>query len=113
MTINEFIQKYNLHDSLLEKVDYDEKNKSVKLEIDFCYWQQLDYTDDMPETWIITIEFIGVNKFDFTPYQINSDEIVEISHNEKNEIALTVMNDISGKYMDLIIHADDVTVKTI
>ena len=40
MTLKEFIQNYNLHDSLLERIDYDKKAATVKLHVDFCYCQQ-------------------------------------------------------------------------
>lgn len=109
MTINEFVNKYNLHDSLLENITYDETTKKIVLSIDFCYWQQDDYKDDMDETGMIVIEFDEVESLKYVPYQINSDEIVDISH-EDNRITLTVFNDISNDNIDIIINAKNVTV---
>ena len=109
MTINEFVNKYNLHDSLLENITYDETTKKIVLSIDFCYWQQDDYKDDMGETGMIVIEFDEVESLKYVPYQINSDEIIDISH-EDNRITLTVFNDISNDNIDIIINAKNVTV---
>lgn len=109
MTIGEFINKYNLHDSRLENITYDETTKKVILSIDFCYWQQEDYEDDMDETGMIIIEFDGVESLKYTPYQIDSDEIVDISQKD-NEITLTVFNDILNDNIDIIINAKSATV---
>lgn len=109
MTINEFTNSFNLHDSLLENITYDETAKKVTLIIDFCYWQQEDYEDDMEETGMIVVEFDEVMKLSYTPYSINSDEIVGISHSD-DEIILTVFNDISNDNIDIIINAKRVTV---
>ena len=54
MKISEFIKAYNLHDSLLEKVEYDSEKKIVEIMIDFCYWQQTGYNDNDPETGLIS-----------------------------------------------------------
>ena len=78
MTVKEFIQNYNLHVSLLEKFEYDKNNKIAKIRIDFCYWQQKGYKDDMPETGMIVVRFDNVKNLDFSPYQINSDEIIDV-----------------------------------
>ena len=109
MTINEFVNKYNLHDSLLESVTYDENTKKVILSIDFCYWQQEDYQDDANETGMIVVEFDGVEALNYHPYQINSDEIVEVLQ-EDNAITLTVFNDILNDNVDITITAKNVFV---
>lgn len=40
MTIKYFEEKYYLHDSSIEKRNFDEKNKKLTLTIDFCFWMQ-------------------------------------------------------------------------
>ncbi len=111
MNISEFIQNYNLHDSLIEKVDYDEKNKIVTIIIDFCYWQQVGYTDDMPETGIIVVDFKNVSKFIFTSYQINSDEIIDVTYDETNGLSLILMNDILKDCVEINIYAETVNIR--
>ena len=109
MTIKEFIKKYNLHDSLLESITYDETSSRVTLSIDFCYWQQEDYEEGANETGMILVKFDNVSRLNYVPYQINSDEIVEISSVD-DEITLTVFNDIMNDNVDIIIKADNVSV---
>ena len=74
MTINEFVEKYNLHDSLLESIVYDKNNKKSTICVDFCYWQQEDYEESIPETGIILIEFDDVIALNYRPFSINSGE---------------------------------------
>lgn len=112
MTIKEFVQNYNLHDSLLERIDYDKEAATVTLHVDFCYWQQNSYTDEMPETGNIIIKFSKCVDFQYIPYRINSDEISKVVSNNENEIVLTVFNDLSGKYIELKIIASSVSVQT-
>lgn len=109
MTIKEFIKKYNLHDSLLESITYDEIGSRVTLSIDFCYWQQEDCEEGENETGMILVKFDNVSRLDYVPYQINSDEIVEISSVD-DEITFTVFNDIMNDNVDIIIKADNVSV---
>lgn len=109
MTIKDFVQNYNLHDSLLEKINYDKKSATVTLFIDFCYWQQSNYNDEMPETGNIIIQFSGCTLFHCRPYHVNSDEILKAVSNNDNELVLTVFNDLSGRYIDIRINASSVT----
>ena len=109
MTVNEFANRFNLHDSLLEKLVYNKSKNNVELFFDFCYCQQDDYEEDMDETGMILVEFDGVIEFKYAPHEINSDEIVGISHKD-NEIILTVFNDISNDSIDIKISANNVTV---
>ena len=38
MTIEQFAEKYSLHDSSLEKVDFDAEKKILTLLIKYCWW---------------------------------------------------------------------------
>ena len=53
MTITEFAKKYYLHDSTIDKIEYDAENKKLTLKIDFCFWMQLWYEQGKPETVIL------------------------------------------------------------
>lgn len=105
MTISEFFRNYNLHDSLLEIVEYNKANKTVMLEIDFCYWQQENYTDDMKERGMVTLVFSDVNKFDYVPFDIDSDKIINIGNDSENELYIEVYNDITEKRHSICIDA--------
>ncbi len=110
MTISDFFSKYNLHDSLLENINYDEKRRIVTLEIDFCYWLQENYTGDMPETGMITLIFSNVIKFDYTPFSINSDEIISVNNNSDGKLYLEFFNDITEECHSLCIIAEQVEI---
>ncbi len=56
----------------------------------------------MYETGMILIEFDEVESLAYTPYQFNSDEIVDMSH-KYDEITLTVFNNISNDNIGIII----------
>lgn len=113
MTLPELFKKYTFHDSLLEKADYSPTDKNAVLEIDFCYWQQNDYTDAMPETGIIHLRFSGVTEFSFPAYPLNSDEIVRIRCDSHNTVILTVYNDLTEEYHELSVTADSVIMETL
>lgn len=112
MKLNEFIEKHNLHDSLLESIEHDGKQKIVKLIIDFCYWQQDNYKEGTPETGLIVIEFTDVSNFTYLPYQINSDEIIDVVCNN-DSIIFVVYNDIEETHKNISITAKDVFINAI
>lgn len=66
MTIREFEEKYYLHDSSIEKVDFDAENKILKLKIFFCFWMQEWYNkNELPNGWIrVTFEDVSLFEYD-------------------------------------------------
>ena len=114
MTLYELANKYNFHDSLLEKVVYNEKNKLLKMEIDLCNWQQQWYKDGESETELISIIFKDVIKADISELPLNSDEIIEVIllNDIANTIGLQIVafNDINNTLHTFKIYADDVRV---
>ena len=43
MNIIQFLDQYELHDSLLEFVSYNAEKEELELKINFCYWMQSNY----------------------------------------------------------------------
>lgn len=97
MKLSKFFNEYNLHDSLLESINYDKERKTITLEIDFCYWQQKNYTDDMKETGMITLVFSDVDNFDYIPFVVNSEEIISVSNESENSICIECYDDLTEK----------------
>ena len=62
MTIQTFIEKYYLHDSLITKITHNET--SVNIEVEFCYWQQENYKEGDSEVGMIEISFSDISFFD-------------------------------------------------
>ncbi len=110
MTLQEFTGKYYLHDSLFDSVTYDIESKSVEMRIDFAYWMQEWYTDDIPETGIITVIFKDVQQF-YCPEQVNWEQISIIQTTvEDDSINFSVMNDLTDGYFQIIIKCKSVDV---
>ena len=65
MTIKDFAEKYNLHDSGIEKIFYDAENKKLVLTIEFCFWMQNWFVEDEPSNGRISATFENVSVFDY------------------------------------------------
>ena len=65
MNIKEFAEKYYLHDSSIEKINFDEKNKILTLTIDFCFWMQNWYKNDEPTNGKISVTFENILLFEY------------------------------------------------
>ena len=65
MNIKEFAEKYYLHDSSIEKINFDEKNKILTLTIEFCFWMQNWYKNDEPTNGKISVTFENVLLFEY------------------------------------------------
>ena len=85
MTIAEFEKKYYLHDSSIDKIDYDAENRTLRLEIDFCFWMQNWYNEGEPSNGKIAVNFDNVTFYeyeDYDPSKLFSDFTPEIWHTE-------------------------------
>lgn len=64
MLIKEFAEKYNLHDSGIEKIFYDAEHKKLVLTIEFCFWMQNWYVECEPSNGKISVTFENVSLFE-------------------------------------------------
>ena len=65
MTVEQFAEKYYLHDSSLVKVDFDADKKILALEIEFCFWMQNWYDKSEPSNGLIRATFKDVSIFEY------------------------------------------------
>lgn len=65
MTLQEFRAKYYLHDSSIEKIDFDADKKLLTMKIDFCFWMQNWYDKTTPKNGLIAVTFEGVSLFEY------------------------------------------------
>ena len=65
MTLQDFRSKYYLHDSSIEKIEYDAVDKTLALTIDFCFWMQNWYDKTTPTNGLIAVTFEGVSVFEY------------------------------------------------
>ena len=116
MKLSEMICKYDLHDSLIEDVNYFHNSKRLIFEIELCNWKQSSFQVGEPEMVKVLIIFTGVKKFVFDPESkvFQSDEILETNliknddvDNETIKIVLNGEKDI--KIIEIV--ANDVTLE--
>jgi hypothetical protein len=65
MTLQDFRGKYYLHDSSIEKIDFDAENKTLTLTIEFCFWMQNWYDKTTPKNGLIAVTFENVSLFEY------------------------------------------------
>ena len=85
LNIVEFKGKYYLHDSTIDKIEYDAENKKLTLTIDFCFWMQEWYSENNPENGLIAVTFENVSFYeyeDYDPSKLFSDCTPEILDTE-------------------------------
>lgn len=93
MTIAEFEEKYYLHDSSIEKIEYDATNKRLTLTIDFCFWMQIWYDKETPENGLIAVTFDNVSYYvyeDYDPSKFFSDYTPEILQTKIDEDGMLI-----------------------
>ena len=110
MKIFDFFEMYNLHDSLIESIDYNADDKTVKIVVDFCFWQQKDYNENKPETGLIIIKFSNVSEFIYEHININSDEIIDTSV-DNSSVEIKFFNEETQKCHSIQICACDVAIE--
>lgn len=93
MTIQDLLSTYYLHDSLIEKISYE--NGGIELTVDFCFWMQSDYHDGDPETGIILLRFHDVINYSGPTGEINDFSILEAWYQD-NCLSLLLMDDINN-----------------
>lgn len=74
------MMKYDLHDSLIEKVQYFVDKKRVEIIIELCNWKQNGYKDTEPEMISICITFDEVERYESSieDYVFCSNEILDV-----------------------------------
>lgn len=107
MNISEFAKQHNLIGSLLEKISVNDIEKSLCLEIDYCYWRQTNYKEGDEETGIVIFKFENCSSYAFDDHTLNSDEIVKVEILD-NEIDICVESDLTGEYHHIRINCSNV-----
>ena len=65
MTLQDFRKQYYLHDSSIEKIDFDADKKVLTMKIDFCFWMQEWYDKTTPKNGLIAVIFEDVSIFEY------------------------------------------------
>ena len=107
MNINEFVKQHNLIGSLLESISVNDSEKSICLEIDYCYWQQSNYNEKDEETGIVIFKFENCSSYTFDDHTLNSDEIVKVEVLD-DEIDICVESDLTSEYHHIRINCSNI-----
>lgn len=108
MTGKEFVEKYNLHDSLIDRVDICEEGSLIILWLDFAFWMQTGYHDCDPETGTLKVSFTNVSNYEI-PDDVDWNEISILEATiENNAIKLALLNDVTDQYLEIVISASEV-----
>lgn len=108
MTIYELLNTYYLHDSLVEKILYE--NNTVELTIDFCFWMQEGYREGDPETGIIHLRFLDVRNMSGPIGNINDYSILETDYHDRC-FSLLLMDDFNNTCYELKIISSSETLE--
>ena len=65
MTVKDFADKYFLHDSGIEEIEYDDADKRLALKIDSCHWYALDGKPNEMIIGVIRVTFKDVSRFEY------------------------------------------------
>jgi hypothetical protein len=92
-----FLKTYNLHDSVVESLTFNEVEEKLSIELELCQWKQSFYQDREPEMRLGILTFSGVTLFQIKPnsFSINSNEILDanlLSADSKSESIKIVLD---------------------
>jgi len=108
MKIYSLLERYNLHDSLLLGINYDKNESTLELVIDFAFWMQKGYKDDMPETGVVKLMFSGINSIELPDnIDFNMTSILDVETNGST-IDIMLINDLTDESDDIKIDANNV-----
>jgi hypothetical protein len=60
MRLAEFFQRFYLHDSVIERIEYSPGDATLVLDLELCNFMQPSYQENQPETMSGSLAFIGV-----------------------------------------------------
>lgn len=114
MTVKEFVDSYNMHDSYITKVNNKEGGKTVVLRISLALWLQETYVEGEQEEALIEVTFQNVHQFicDGGDPAGPFVGILETTF-ENGYIVFTLLDDATGDCFDLRINAERVDVMTV
>jgi len=112
MTIQEMLKKYYFHDSLLEKIAYNEKSQTLELLVDFCYWAQTDYIEGAPETGHLLVRFHGVPEYNGLAGESAWWGITEMAI-EDDRVNIVVDDDYHNEFYNVSFHAISVEIEAL
>ena len=113
MTLSEFFEKYYFHDSDIKAVEYDLKEKSLSIQINFAFWMQTWYDENIhPETGVIRTVFHNVKSYSCDEGNPAGKFVTILGTDYREGILVFVLDDVFSDEdcFDMIIDAETVEV---
>lgn len=105
-----FVNRYNLHDSMIDSITIESNGTVVRMAIDFAFWMQEDYMEEHPETGPLAVSFSDVTEYE-CPDQLPLEEISILKASlQDGSIIFALQNDITDEYYEIRIKAQDITI---
>ena len=112
MNAKEFVERFIMHDCLIDAMSVDDGNATVTMTIDFAFWMQKGYRDGDPETGLLAVTFRNVTKLECPDELPFGDISILRVTEEEGSLRFAIMNDMTDDYYDLLIKAESIEVNT-
>ncbi|MCM3631634.1 hypothetical protein M3194_30535 [Paenibacillus glycanilyticus] len=79
------METYDLHDSIVEQIEYLHDEKKVQLKLELCQWRKKhDTTETEIQEGIMTFSVVELLQIEPPSFLINSNEILEVRINAED-----------------------------
>ena len=112
MNAKEFVERFIMHDSLIDAMSVDDGNATVTMTIDFAFWMQKGYCEGDPETGLLAVTFRNVTKLECPDELPFGDISILRVTEEEGSLRFAIMNDMTDDYYNLLIKAESIEVNT-
>lgn len=115
MKIKEFYEKYDLHDSVIEDLEFKKQYLTLKLRL--CNWRQKNYKENESEILIINIIFENVKKCSIYPQnkKFSCDSILKFELVDKTKMEklsfITIVTEDDSEISIIEFYSDNVEIK--
>jgi len=110
MTLTEFYNNYNLHDSFIESLRYNNERKTLDLDIAFAFWLQQYHEKGKPENGVIKVVFNGVNNYLCKGNPTGAFVGILGTEMKGEKLIINFSDDKSNKFFEMVIQADSVDI---
>ncbi len=110
MTPETFVNKYDLHDSMINSIATESNSTVIRMVIDFAFWMQEGYKEEHAETGPLAVCFSNVTEYD-CPDQLPLEETSILKASlQDGSIIFVLLNDLTDECYEIRIKARDICV---
>ena len=109
MTIQEFCEKYYLHDSCITRIDYINESKQLEITINFCQWAQEWFTNDKPENIWLKLIFHDVDTYKGITGDIDYFSVLDAEIKDE-KLRLFILDDIHDESYEYYLSPSDIEI---